>query len=210
MESSPWKLIDRKFQAAKFVGADISFSIEKCGTSLPEEPFDKEIFTLVDSLTVPTYMWTFRFNKASITYRWEFVGGWGSTIFAVDRNVPLNELTSTDFRNAKNHVVYYSSGSTFPLPYSGEYEFTGGVILNVDKANVQVSMQMVHIYRNSIKLGVTWPLQLEPGFNHVPLPIKRISGLQPGKVSLGIGSSNPSETIVRRSTCVIRPIKIQR
>lgn len=209
MESSPWKLVDRKFQAAKFVGVDVNFFLENCGTSLPDQPSDRQIFTLVDSLTVPTYMWTFRYNAASISYRWEFVGGLGTTIFAIDSNTPLDKFASTNFKNEFDDVVYYKAGTTFPLPCAGEYEFTGSAIISTNEENIKVSMQMVYNYRDNIKLGIAWPFALDRGFNHVPLPLKRLSGLQPGKISLGIGSSDPSETIVRWSTCVIRPVKIR-
>ena len=46
------------------------------GTSFPVSPANGELFTLVDSLTTPTYAWDFRY-VASITdaYKWVFVGG---------------------------------------------------------------------------------------------------------------------------------------
>jgi len=46
------------------------------GTTFPTSPANGEIFTLVDSLTAPTYQWTFRY-VASITdaYKWVFIGG---------------------------------------------------------------------------------------------------------------------------------------
>jgi hypothetical protein len=46
------------------------------GTSFPVSPANGELFTLVDSLTAPTYAWDFRY-VASITdaYKWVFVGG---------------------------------------------------------------------------------------------------------------------------------------
>jgi hypothetical protein len=46
------------------------------GTAFPASPTNGETFTLVDSLTVPTYAWDFRY-VASITdgYKWVFIGG---------------------------------------------------------------------------------------------------------------------------------------
>jgi hypothetical protein len=46
------------------------------GTSLPASPVDGQEFTLVDSITNPTYQWRFRYNAGSSSaYKWEFVGG---------------------------------------------------------------------------------------------------------------------------------------
>lgn len=46
------------------------------GTSLPDTPADGTEFILVDSLTVPTYQWRFKY-MAGITdaYKWIFIGG---------------------------------------------------------------------------------------------------------------------------------------
>lgn len=209
MESSPWLLIDKTLNAKKVVGAYMDLVLEDCGTSLPDEPRDRQIFTLVDSLTVPIYMWTFRYNIASISYRWEFVGGLGTTLFDVDSNTSLDKLTSTGFKNTFDDVVYYKSGSMFPLPYSGEYEFTGGVVIESPSDDLRISTQIVYRYRNQTKLGLAWPLGLKRGFNHIPLPLKRLSGLNPGKIALGVGSTAPSETMVHWSSCVVRPVKIQ-
>lgn len=207
MRSSPWKLLDKKFQAAQVIGGNTNFLLENCGTSLPDDPADKQIFTLVDSLTVPTYAWTFRYNKVSISYRWEFVGGLGITVFAVDTDTPLDKLTSTKFRNSLDHAVYYKPGTSFALPYGGEYEFTGGVVVRSDE-EAQVSTQIVY-WNRAIKLGVPWSYSIKRGFNHVPLPLKRLSGLQVGKISLGIGSMTPSKIKVGWSACAIRPVKVQ-
>lgn len=46
------------------------------GTTLPAAPFDGQEFTLVDSITNPSYVWRFRYNAGSTSaYKWEFVGG---------------------------------------------------------------------------------------------------------------------------------------
>lgn len=209
MESSPWEFIDKNFGAERFVGVLMNFPLENCGTSLPDDPVHEQIFTLVDSLTVPTYLWTFRYNKVSITHKWEFIGGLGTTIFAIDSNEALGVFTSTGFKNVFDEIVYYKSGCTISLPYAGEYEFTGGVIVDSAQDDIRVSTQIVYRYKDKVKLGVAWPLVLKKGFNHVPLPLKRLSGLNPGKVALGISSIAPLDTIIRWSTCVVRPIKIQ-
>ena len=46
------------------------------GTILPASPIDGQEYTLVDSLTNPSYQWRFRWNAGSSSaYKWEFVGG---------------------------------------------------------------------------------------------------------------------------------------
>lgn len=59
------------------------------GLALPASPVDGDEYTLVDSLTVPTYQWRFKY-VASITdaYKWVYVGG-------VGRGVEQLGLTAT-------------------------------------------------------------------------------------------------------------------
>jgi hypothetical protein len=46
------------------------------GITLPAAPVDGQEAILVDSLTVPTYTWRFRYNAGSTSaYKWEFIGG---------------------------------------------------------------------------------------------------------------------------------------
>lgn len=51
-------------------------SASTVGTALPSSPIDGQEFVLVDSLTAPTYAWTFKY-VAGITdgYKWVFIGG---------------------------------------------------------------------------------------------------------------------------------------
>lgn len=208
MESSPWKLIDKSLKAIKVVTAEIDFSLEDSGTSLPDSPKDSEIFTLIDSLTAPSYMWEFRYNPASISYHWELIGGTPAIIFTTNVNAHLSELTKIDAKNEFEDSVYYLSGNTFSLPYKGEYEFTGGVVIeNPIMKDVRVSTQM--LFNKFGQIGPTWPQVLKPGFNYVPLPLKRITGCNPGKIALGIGSPNPQDIVIHWGTCIIRPVKIQ-
>lgn len=208
MESSPWKLINKNLKAVEFVAASMNFALEDCGTHLPDDPKNGQIFTLVDSLTAPTYIWTFRYNESSISiYRWEFIGGLFATIFGIDTDVFLNTFTNTHLRNAFNDYVYYKSGSTFSLPYTGEYEFTGGVIASSDMDGTRISTQI--IFDNFSNISIAWPSVLKRGFNYIPFPLKRFSRVNAGKISFGIGSNIPSDIKIRWSTCVVRPVKIQ-
>lgn len=207
MESSPWKLIDKKFKAMEFVAASMNFTPKNFGTSLPDISEDGQIFTLVDSLTAPTYLWTFRYNKKSISYKWEFIGGLFAQIFGTDTNAFLSTLTSTKIKNEIGDLVYYKSGNIFNLPYAGEYEFTGGIIIFSETKGMRVSLQV--IFNKFNQFSPSWPITLEKGFNYIPLPLKRLPGLNAGKVTLGIGSSDPNHTVIRWSTYVVRPIRIK-
>lgn len=82
------------------------------GTSLPASPVDGQEFTLVDSLTAPTYQWKFRWNTGSVnTDKWEFVGG-SSGIAQVD----TAEATSST-----TYVALTTPGPSFTVPRSGIY-----------------------------------------------------------------------------------------
>lgn len=207
MESSPWKLIDKKFKAVEFVAATMEFAPKNFGTSLPDSPEDGQIFTLVDSLTAPTYIWTFRYNAASISYKWEFIGGLLAQVFSTDADAFLNTFTSTELKNGINDFVYYKSGNIFYLPYAGEYEFTGGVVVYSEIRGIRVSTQI--IFNNFSQFSPSWPLVLETGFNYIPLPPKRLSGMNAGKIGFGIGSTKPFDTVIRWNTYVVRPIRIK-
>jgi hypothetical protein len=60
------------------------------GTSLPSSPFDGQEAILVDSLTVPTYAWRFKYI-ASITdaYKWLCIGG-GTKESRAESDYPAN------------------------------------------------------------------------------------------------------------------------
>jgi hypothetical protein len=206
MESSPWKLMDKKLNTIKVVAATMDFSPESCGVKFPESPKEGEIFTLVDFITAPTYLWTFRYNPASISYRWEFIGGKYATVFGIDVDKPLNALTNSGWDNGLGDRIYYQSGNTFVLPYAGEYEFSGGVIIESVK-NIRVSTQM--LLDNFSHVCPAWPQVLEQGFNYVPLPLKRLRQYNPGKAVLAIGSTRPGETMIRWSSFAVRPVRIQ-
>jgi hypothetical protein len=79
------------------------------GTTLPASPFDGQEYILVDSLTVPTYAWRFRY-VASITdaYKWVFIGGYAIRSFEA---TGLNASTS-----------YSVFGPVLGLPRAGIYD----------------------------------------------------------------------------------------
>ena len=90
--------------------------------SLPGSPADGQQAILTDSLTAPTYAWTFQFN-AEITdsYKWIFIGGApGSS--EVDAQESPN---STSYTNC-------STVHSFPTTYAGIYELDYGYECHLD------------------------------------------------------------------------------
>jgi hypothetical protein len=83
------------------------------GTTLPASPVDGQEYTLVDSLTLPTYQWRFRY-MASITdaSKWVFIGGAakGATVATAE------STASTTF------VDLATVGPQITLPRAGIYE----------------------------------------------------------------------------------------
>ena len=83
------------------------------GIALPVSPVDGQIFTLVDSLTAPTYSWMFRY-VASITtgYKWIFIGGAPATrVYDPAQSISPSAWTATTL-------------PTFTIPRPGTYLFT--------------------------------------------------------------------------------------
>ena len=82
------------------------------GTTLPASPFEGQEAILVDSLTVPTYSWRFRY-VASITdaYKWLFVGGMAK-VARLETDYPANAALSmtvprAGYYNLGNGATYY-------------------------------------------------------------------------------------------------------
>jgi microcystin-dependent protein len=87
------------------------------GTSFPASPVDGQQFILVDSITNPTYSWTFRYNAASSSaYKWEFIGG---SPLAVGNAPP-----PATFTTSSTTYVDVNGAPTVTLPRAGDYEIT--------------------------------------------------------------------------------------
>jgi hypothetical protein len=87
------------------------------GLAFPDSPSDGQEFVLVDSLTVPTFSWRFRYT-ASITdaYKWIFIGGapwhktasvWASPVLVVG-NYKRNPSTSFTLPRTGFYSMQYS------------------------------------------------------------------------------------------------------
>jgi hypothetical protein len=79
------------------------------GTTLPTSPADGDIAILVDSLTLPNYSLSFRYNNGStVGYKWEYIGGTAITV-----NVD-GLFTSASLIDV---------GSAVTVPYNGNFFF---------------------------------------------------------------------------------------
>ena len=88
-----------------------SFGNAGYGTSLPASPTDGMEYVLVDSTTLPTYQWRFRYNNGSSnTHKWEFVGG-----------APLRPAISGGISTSSTAYVDLTSGPSVTVPRAGVY-----------------------------------------------------------------------------------------
>jgi hypothetical protein len=93
------------------------------GIALPASPVDGQEFVLVDSLTAPTYAWTFKY-VAGITdaYKWVFIGG-----SSLVNSVPgVDSTTSTTYTNlGLGPVVTFPRAGIYELEYGTAFYQSG-------------------------------------------------------------------------------------
>jgi hypothetical protein len=83
------------------------------GTTLPGSPTDTQEAILVDSITLPTYQWRFRYNAGSANPdKWEFIGG----------NPIITEVVTSESLNSATYVALATAGPSFTVPRAGVYE----------------------------------------------------------------------------------------
>lgn len=80
------------------------------GTALPSSPRDGQIFTLTDSITLPTWEWELRYNAAAA--KWYYHGGSPATVL----------VAATVNSAAGNNVWSAALTPTFTFPISGDYD----------------------------------------------------------------------------------------
>jgi hypothetical protein len=85
------------------------------GTAFPGSPTDGQMFTLVDSLTAPTYAWQFRYVAGiADAYKWLFIGGSAKHVV-----IATSESTaSTSWANLA------TDGPSFTTPYAGDWSIS--------------------------------------------------------------------------------------
>lgn len=87
------------------------------GTSLPASPTDGQEFTLVDSVTAPTYQWRFRYNAGSSNaHKWDCIGG---TLLGAFVLGPEYTTSTTD-------VDLATVGPSIVVPFTGVYHVQFG------------------------------------------------------------------------------------
>ena len=80
-------------------------------TSLPGSPYNDKFATLTDSLTAPTYTWTFRYISAKASNKWQYVGG--------------THLASVKQTLSQANITTYRYTSTLiTVPRTGLYDVT--------------------------------------------------------------------------------------
>lgn len=83
------------------------------GTAFPASPGDGAEHVLVDSVTVPTYQWRFRYNAGSSSaHKWEFIGGTIVSIFEGANQACASNGIWVDLATL---------GPRFIVPRAGEY-----------------------------------------------------------------------------------------
>jgi hypothetical protein len=81
-------------------------------TSPPGSPADGDVWIAVDSLTLPTYQWQFRWHSGSSNAdKWEFIGG--AAAFA--------EVTTSETTASTTYAALATAGPTFTIPRAGVY-----------------------------------------------------------------------------------------
>lgn len=99
---------------------------------LPASPTDGQEYILVDSVTLATYQWRFRYNAGSSnTDKWEFIGG--APVYAA---VETSQTTTST-----SYAALATAGPTITVPRAGVYrvEFGCNLFCNAAVGNTAVA-----------------------------------------------------------------------
>ncbi len=97
----------------KFYRPDVDPTL---GTSLPTAPVDGQEFTLVDSLSAPTYAWKLRYVAAKASNKWVFVGG----------SPAAASVSAAETRASTAFGDLATVGPSFTVPVAGDYDIQFG------------------------------------------------------------------------------------
>lgn len=105
------------------------------GTTMPTVPsgVDRVRFVLADSTSAPTYAWEFMYNAAESTYKWEYVGGSPKSV---------QVLTSETPGSTGSYVDLSTTGPSFTVPRSGEYDIWFGAVCAVTTSPSSVAVKL--------------------------------------------------------------------
>lgn len=112
------KLAGYPSDASKVLKGDGTWAVPSSigyGIALPGSPTDGQEYILVDSLTVPTYQWRFRWNNSSANAdKWECLGA-----------VPaIVEVATSETTASTSYVALATGGPSFTVPRAGVYDVT--------------------------------------------------------------------------------------
>jgi hypothetical protein len=100
-------------------------------TTFPVTPVDGQEHILVDSITVPTYVWRFRYNAGSTSpYKWEFIGGAPKAAVAtanLQGNGTFDSVTNITLPNAGDgwHIINWAGQNSYANSTTSGYSLAG-------------------------------------------------------------------------------------
>jgi len=93
------------------------------GTSFPIGPMDGQEYTLVDSITAPTYQWRFRYNAKRIdANKWEFIGG---TPWRLIYDGVGTQFFNIAFSSTGDGFFWYQNATAINAPRAGVWRIEG-------------------------------------------------------------------------------------
>ena len=180
-----------------------SFGNAGYGTSLPASPTDGMEYVLVDSTTLPTYQWRFRYNNGSSnTDKWEFVGGAPYQISGAP-NAVLNTGTQVAATAA-----YWFTGMSFTTPRAGVWTVEGSAeidpVASVSTFGIGVFSDVTRDIDNSFR-------NMRPSAvneQHSPVTSGRTASLATGKlIGIAAAGSAANHKVVR-TNILITPVRV--
>jgi hypothetical protein len=106
-----------EWDGANWTPTTISSTSPNYATTLPGSPTDGQEAFLVDSTTLATYQWRFRWNAGSSnTDKWEFIGGSPVTV----------EVATSEATGSATYTALTTAGPSFALPRAGVYQIDEG------------------------------------------------------------------------------------
>jgi len=172
-------------------------------TTPPGSPATGDIWYCVDSTTVPTFQWTFRWNGSSSNAdKWEFVGGAPYQISGAP-NAVLNTGTQVAATSA-----YWFTGMSFTTPRAGVWTVEGSAeidpVASVSTFGIGVFSDVTRDIDNSFR-------NMRPSAvneQHSPVTSGRTASLATAKL-IGIAASGSSANHkVIRTNILITPVRV--
>lgn len=157
------------------------------GTAFPGSPADGQIFTLVDSLTAPTYAWTFRYVAGiSDANKWVFIGG-----------SPLGAEA------AQSHIASgYTTIASVTAPRAGNYFIHAGCASNSGVGSTNPRLTINAVQQTIHSVSGSWSLSIALDVH------KAFTGISAGHVIAVQASANGTDTSYSQGSVSILPIRV--